>query len=198
MKKIVTFAVVLVFLVTFAPPQNAGAGTQPFLGEIMMVGFTFCPTGWADCNGQLLQISQYSALFALLGTTYGGDGRVTFGLPDLRGRVPIHTGTGPGLSPRTQGSRGGQEENYIAVSQLPAHTHSAWAAKGAATTRYPAGRVWAKQGETTKLYREPGTLVEMDQSAIGDTGGGDSVDNMQPYLVIRYCIALQGTFPSMP
>ena len=197
MKKIVTFVVVLILLAAFSPPQNAGAQAEPFLGQIMMVGFTFCPRGWAECDGQLLPINTNQSLFSLLGTTYGGDGRTTFGLPDLRGRVPIHEGQGPSLDYRPQGSVGGQEENYIAVSQLPAHNHPAWASWGLATQRNAAGNLWAKGPAGNNLYRKKGpNNVQMDQSAIGEVGGGDSVENMQPYLTIKYCIALQGVYPS--
>lgn len=198
MKKIIALVIVLSFLAALAPPKNVGAGADPFLGEIMMVGFTFCPRGWAECNGQLLPISQNTALYALLGTTYGGDGITTFGLPDLRGRVPIHTGQGPGLTNRPLGSVGGYEENFISVDQLPAHSHPAWASTGLAWSTRPGGKVWARGRDDTKLYRPPVQMVQMDQSAIGETGQGDSVGNMQPYLVIRSCIAIQGLFPSRP
>ena len=123
--------------------------SEPFLGQIQPFGFTFNPRGWANCDGQLLQISQYSALFALLGTTYGGDGRTTFALPDLRGRVAIHTGTGPGLSPRSMGQRSGTEYNYLTVNQLPAHNHTAsatlHATDGRGNRSAPGGNIIAQK-----------------------------------------------------
>ena len=112
-------------LATTMPVAPAHAGANPFIEEEMPVGFTFCPRGWANADGQLLPISNYNALFALYGTTYGGDGRTTFALPDLRGRVPIHTGTGPGLTPRPLGQRSGQETVTLTLSELPSHSHTA-------------------------------------------------------------------------
>jgi microcystin-dependent protein len=196
MRKVVMLVMVLIFCLPFALPQASSAGAEPFLGEVIMVGFTFCPRGWAECNGQLLSISQNTALFSLLGTTYGGDGRTTFALPDLRGRVPLHTGTGPGLSTRTQGQKGGEEDHALTVQEMPVHNHSAQASSFLGDDTSPAGNVWAARQRFVKLYNNQQPDVAMASEAIGDEGGSQAHNTMQPYLVIRYCIALQGIFPS--
>ena len=179
--------------------------SEPFIGEIQMFGFTFPPRGWADCNGQLLPIAQNTALFALLGTTYGGDGRTTFGLPDLRGRVPIHTGTGPGLANRALGSRGGNESETLNTGQIPAHTHIATSQARAVTpagnSNDAANNFWADDaGVSSGTYHTGPANATMNNDAITtsvqSTGGGMSHNNMQPYLTVRFCIALTGIFPS--
>ena len=179
--------------------------SDPFVGEIRPFGFTFAPRGWALCNGQLLSIASNSALFALIGTNYGGDGRVTFGLPDLRGCAAMHFGTGPGLTPRSIGQRGGSETNTLSVSQLPAHNHvvtaTARCRDGAGNINTAAGHVWSDDaGVSSATYSSEAPDDNMAGNAIdtscANTGGGGSVNNMQPYLVINYCIALVGIFPS--
>jgi microcystin-dependent protein len=165
---------------------------DPFIGEIRCFGFNFAPSGWATCAGQSLQISQYTALFSLLGTMYGGDGRVTFNLPDLRGRVPLSFGQGPGLSPYTQGQVGGDESVTLQPNQIPGHTHQV-AASSTATTKNPAAAVpavtpaGASYGTTTDLAMSP--------AMVGANSGGDAHTNVQPYLVLNWCIALQGEYP---
>lgn len=173
----------------------AHAGLDPFLGEIMWVGFTFCPRGWAHADGQLLPISSNTALFALLGTQYGGDGRTTFALPDLRGRVPVHRGQGPGLTNRNQGQRSGTETNTLTTANLPAHSHSLNASSATGNTAAPAGNSLA-DGRTARVYSSTAPNVAMHADSIGNTGSGTSVNNMQPYLTLRACIATQGLFPS--
>ena len=163
---------------------------EPFLGQIIMFAGNFNPRGWALCNGQLLAISQYSALFSILGTTYGGDGRTTFGLPDLRGRVPIHAGSGPGLTPRTLGSRGGSETNTLNVSQLPSHTH-AIGTKEEGNTDNPDGAYVAGDGTNAFADTADGNLLPTSA-----TGANQSVNNMQPFQSVNFIIALEGTFPS--
>ena len=168
---------------------------EPLLGQIQAFGFNFAPRGWAFCNGQLLPISQNQALFALLGTTYGGDGRTTFGLPDLRGRVSFAFGSGPGLSNYVIGEKGGAETVTLNTNQIPSHSHTANAANESANSNRPTGNVLASP--ETNIYREnqaPDT--QMHANIIGDTGGGQSHPNIQPFLVINWCIALDGTFPS--
>ena len=161
----------------------------PFLGEIRLVAFEFAPPGWARCEGQLLPISENDALFALLGTTYGGDGRTTFALPDLRGRVALHSGQGAGLSPRAPGERGGVEQVTLAVGQLAAHTHARSASGAQGTTDSPAGAAPAGGGE----YGAPdGTKL----APTGKSGAGRPHDNMPPFLALSYIIALEGIFPS--
>jgi microcystin-dependent protein len=167
--------------------------SEPFLGEIRRFSFGFTPRGWLQCNGQLLPINQNQALFALLGTQYGGNGTTTFALPDLRGRMPIHRGQRPNLSQRTQGQQGGSET--LTASQLPAHSHTLNASSAAASTNSPGGNVLATS--RLSIYAPAsGTPVSMSSQAI--TGGGPSSPTpaMPPYLVLNYCIAVQGIFPS--
>ncbi len=177
---------------------------EPFLSEIRMCSFNFAPKGWAMCNGQLLPINQNQALFALLGTTYGGDGQTNFALPDLRGRAPIHSGSGHLL-----GERGGSETHTLTQSQMPAHAHFMTAQServlADGNSQNPSGKLFAapsvaqQGGNSTavRLYsKKPGSLVAMSTQAVGSTGGSQAHENMQPFSVINYVIALQGIFPS--
>lgn len=161
---------------------------EPFIGEIRLFGITYAPRGWADCNGQLLDIATNTALFSLLGTTYGGDGRTTFGLPDLRGRAPLHAGTGAGLTPRPLGSRGGEETTTLTVGNLPPHTHAGPVATDRTTNR-PGGSAPAVGGHY-------GASADTTGAVGGSTGDGDAFDNMPPFTTVRFCIALVGIFPS--
>lgn len=201
-KGVFALAIALVFFATIAWITPASAGPEPYIGEISIYAFNFAPRDWANCDGQLLPISQNTALFSLLGTTYGGDGRTTFALPDLRGRVAIHTGHGPGLSNRLQGSRGGQESVNLSVVQIPSHNHTSTATvhatdnSGDADT--PSNNVWAKKARDDD-YSSAAPDVNMQAGAvtvtIGNTGGNQAHENMPPFLTLRYCIALQGVFP---
>jgi len=177
-------------------------GTSPFLGEIMMVGFNFAPSGWALCDGQLLSISQHSALFALLGTAYGGDGRTTFGLPDLRGRVPIHAGSGPGLTRRLMGQKAGVENVALTPGQIPSHTHQAalHASDSEGNSAVPGGHILAKSGSGDPDYTSagPGVVLRDDSISVDASGGGQSHDNMQPFITVNFIIATSGVFPSRP
>lgn len=167
--------------------------SDPFIGEIKMFAGNFAPQGWALCDGQLLPIAQNAALFSLLGTTYGGDGRTTFALPDLRGRVPLHPGQGPGLSQRRLGEKSGQESVTLSEAQMPAHTHTAQARPVSAGRNDPENALLARR----RAYDgEPAPTVTMHPDAIGSAGGGQDHENMQPYLCINFIIALQGLFPS--
>jgi microcystin-dependent protein len=166
-----------------------GDGTN-FMAEIGIAAFNYPPKGWAFCNGQLLPINQNQALFSLLGTNYGGDGRVNFGLPDLRGRVPIHMGNG-----HTLGERAGQEAHTIILSELPTHTHFAQASSATATAVVPTNSHVVAQG-AFESYRAPSSLATMDPATIANVGGSQPHLNMQPFLVLNFCIALQGIFPS--
>jgi microcystin-dependent protein len=179
-----------------SPETSAVAvvGAEPFVGEIAMFGGNFAPRGWALCDGQLLPISSNEALFSLLGTTYGGDGRTTFSLPDLRGRAPIHAGRGPGLSDYRLGSKGGQETVTLTTAQMPAHSHSLQAHTGYGDTANPNGAVSAKT--TSPAYKSAAPNATMNAAAVGQTGGGQAHENRQPYIAIHYIIALQGVFPS--
>jgi microcystin-dependent protein len=163
---------------------------EPFLGQIILFGGNFAPRGWAFCNGQLLAINQNTALFSLLGTTYGGNGQTTFALPDLRGRVPLHFGQGPGLSSYTEGQVGGAESVTLLATQMPAHTHSQPATAGDETTNRPNAAVPARGG----VYAN--TPDGSNLAATTSAGGGQPHTNLQPYLTLNYCIALEGIFPS--
>ena len=172
----------------------AQAQSDPFLGQIMIVPYNFAPTGWQFCDGQILSIAQNTALFSLLGTTFGGDGRTTFALPDLRGRAPIGTGQGPGLQLYDLGQTGGVEEVTLTLSQIPSHTHVPMGAAAVANTGSPAGAFWAMP--RALLYSSVAPSAAMSTEALGSTGGGHPHDNLKPYLVMTYIIATQGIFPS--
>jgi microcystin-dependent protein len=162
---------------------------EPFLSEIRIMSFVFPPKGWALCDGQLLPINQNQALFSLLGTTFGGDGRVNFGLPDLRGRVPIHVG-----SSHTLGERGGEQAHTLSISELPQHTHVAKASSSPGDGAVPTGTVLGSPLNLT--YRPPDALTTLNAGSVGNVGGSQAHLNMQPFLVLSFCIALQGIFPS--
>jgi microcystin-dependent protein len=163
---------------------------EPFLAEIRLMSFVFPPRGWALSNGQLLPINQNQGLFSLLGTTFGGDGRVNFALPDLRGRVPIHMGSG-----HTLGERGGEQAHTLSISELPTHIHGA---KGSTTAgvHSPANSPVLANSNPQQVYGPPSGLVAMNPAVIGNTGGSQAHLNMQPFLTLSFCIALQGIFPS--
>jgi microcystin-dependent protein len=164
--------------------------STPFLSEIKIVSFNFPPKGWAFCNGQLLPINQNQALFSLLGTTYGGDGRVNFGLPNLQSRVPIHMGNG-----HTLGEVAGEQDHTLSLTELAAHNHVAVCSSALGTQASPSGGVWATDNNGNAPYStSPGAT--MSPSAIGPTGGSQAHQNMAPYLTLNFCIALQGIFPS--
>jgi len=165
---------------------------EPFIGQIQAFGFNFAPQGWAKCDGQLLPISQNQALFSLLGTTYGGDGRTTFALPDLRGRVPMNYGQGPGLSNHPIGQKSGLENVTLTIAEMPSHGHSL---HGIKKMDQIGG---TKHGVVRNDYApSDGTpTVSLGTDTVIPTGGGQPHTNMQPYLAINYCIALTGIFPS--
>ena len=161
---------------------------EPFLSEIRIMSFNFAPKGWAMCNGQLLPINQNQALFSLLGTTYGGDGRVNFALPDLRARVPIHFGSG-----HTLGERGGEQAHTLTISEMTLHTHLVNANKSSGQNNPPAA-VLGKAA--ANMYGPPSSLAAMGAQTVVNTGGSQAHLNMQPFLALTFCIALQGIFPS--
>lgn len=166
----------------------------PFIGEIRMFGGNFAPRGFAFCNGQLLAISQNDVLFNLIGTTYGGDGQSTFALPDLRGRIPVHAGQGPGLSGYSLGQNGGSEAVTLTQQQLPAHTHAALAQSAAGNQTAPGGAIWAASGLNQFSTNPPN--AGMSAAAIVPAGGSQSHDNMMPYQAISFIIALEGIYPT--
>lgn len=166
---------------------------EPFLSEIRIMSFVFAPKGWALCNGQLLPIAQNQALFSLLGTTFGGDGNVNFGLPDYRGRVPVHVGSG-----HTLGERGGEQAHTLSIAEMPTHSHIVYGSSDAADAGTPAGNLLGAVDGTTfgAAYASATNLVAMSPAATGNTGGSQAHLNMQPFLTLSFCIALQGIYPS--
>lgn len=201
---------------------------EPLIGQLMLFAGNFAPRGWAFCNGQLMSIAQNTALFSILGTTYGGDGRTTFALPDLRGRVPIHSGTGPGLTPRNLGQRFGTQTNTMTHNQLAAHTHYVTAGavpvlgtatatmhvnnsdndageepNGAFLGKNDAGAIYASAADGTSTLAAgaitvdtTGLAVDLSSATLTSTGASSPINNMQPVLVLNWCIALVGIFPS--
>jgi microcystin-dependent protein len=169
--------------------------SEPFVGQIYLVGFNFAPVGYAFCDGALVPISQNEALFQLLGTTYGGDGQSTFALPDLRSRVPVHQGQGPGLSNYVLGEAAGTEAVTLTLQQIPSHNHVANCSSNSSNTASPVGAIWAKDSGTDTPYGTPAKKT-MLTGAIGPAGGSQPHENRQPFLAINYIIALNGIFPS--
>lgn len=170
--------------------------SEPFVGEIRMFAGNFSPRGWALCDGQLLAVSQNDALFSLLGTIYGGDGRTTFGLPDLRGRLPIHAGNGPGLSPRRLGAQGGAEGVTLTVNQLPSHTHEPFqASTDRGNEVNPGGNVLSESPQIS-MYIEDPPSVNLDAASVTSVGGSQSHTNLMPFLCVNFIIALFGIYPS--
>src|SRR5258706_11019874 len=165
-----------------------------YVGELRLVGFSFAPVGWQNCDGSILSISENDTLFALIGTTYGGDGQSTFALPDLRGRAPIHMGQGPGLSNPTIGQTGGAESVTITLNQYPAHTHPLMASSNAGSSNNAAGAVL---GNGQPIYSSAAPSVLLNAVIDGGSGGGSQPhDNLQPYLTLNWIISLFGIFPS--
>lgn len=171
--------------------------STPFVGEIKMFGGSFAPRGYAKCDGQLLQVNQNDALFSLLGTIYGGDGRTTFGLPDLRGRLPLHQGSGPGLSERRLGSKAGQQQVSISAATMPNHAHTVMGTTDTGNSNNPAGKVPAVAPVAAYSDAPPDPAnAKFSSAAISNTGNGAPHDNLMPSQVVCFIIALQGIYPS--
>jgi len=169
---------------------------DPFVAEIRIFPFNFAPKGWAFCDGQILPISQNTALFSLLGTTYGGDGKSNFALPNMQGNAPMHPGQGPGLSLHDLGETGGSETVSLLLSEIPAHTHALMGSVVNSSKPSPAGNALAKVSGATPYAAPAGApLVAMSINALAPAGGDQPHNNMQPYLTLNFCIALQGVFP---
>ncbi|MDA8018202.1 MAG: tail fiber protein [Thermoanaerobaculia bacterium] len=167
--------------------------SEPFLAEMRIVGFNFAPRGWAFCDGQILPINQNQSLYSLLGTTYGGDGRTSFALPDLRSRTPLHRGDGFQL-----GQKGGAETVTLTAAQIAAHTHAAKASSTAANSGNPSGHVLAAADPGNDIYRDPeaASTTALRSGTVTNAGGGQAHNNMQPFITLSFCIALRGLFPS--
>ena len=167
--------------------------SEPFLAEVRIVGFNFAPRGWAFCDGQILPISQNQSLYSLLGTTYGGDGRTSFALPDLRGRSPIHVGSSNG-SVHLLGQKGGEETHTLNAAEMPQHRHVLKASSTSGNNPIPQNNILASS--PNPVYHEANNLVAMSSATLASVGGGQAHNNMQPTLVLNFCIALRGLFPS--
>ena len=167
---------------------------DPFVAEIRIFPFNFAPKGWAFCDGQILPLSQNTALFSLLGTTYGGDGKSNFALPNLQGSAPMHPGQGPGLSLHDLGETGGAETVSLLESEIPAHNHSFVTSQGDGSDTSPTTELVAS-GIGISAFAPPGAIVAMSPNMVAPAGGDQPHNNMQPYLTLNFCIALQGVYP---
>jgi microcystin-dependent protein len=171
------------------------AATTPYIGQIQFFPYNFSPRGWTACNGQLLSISQFTALFSLYGISYGGDGRTTFGIPDMQGRAPIHTGSGPGLSNYSMGQKSGTATVALAVNQIPSHSHALLGTHSLGNQAAPAGGALARDGRD-QTYSDQPPDTDLAVGSIGSTGGNFAHNNMPPYLTLNCNIALNGIYPS--
>jgi microcystin-dependent protein len=194
MRRIALSLAAIALLTLLLVPLGAQAQTEPYLGQLMLVGFNFCPKGWAPAAGQILSISQNTALFALLGTMYGGNGQTTFALPDLRGRVPVGVGQGAGLSNIDQGEVGGSESHTLQVSEMPSHSHTAFGSTSLPSSLSPTGKLLARQ-DRVNMYTSPGSTTALAPQTIGATGGSQPFPLRDPYLGVQWCIATFGVFP---
>jgi len=193
-KKLIPLILALPLFIAIQPVKSALSASDPFLGEINYFAGNFAPRGWAFCDGQLLPIASHTALFSLLGTTYGGDGRTTFALPEVRGRVVIHQGTGPGIQPKSLGQKSGSERVVLTTGNLPAHNHSFNVSVDNPTSTTPTNRAIAS-GE---LYSSEATDRTLHTNTIEATGGNESINNLQPSVTARCIIAIEGIYPSRP
>jgi microcystin-dependent protein len=170
--------------------------SNPYVGEIRMFAGNFAPSGWLFCDGSLLPISEYETLFTLIGTTYGGDGQATFALPDLRGRVPVHAGSGPGLPTVVIGEEAGVEAVTLAAQQVPVHTHVARGSSASGTSGDPTGRVWAASNNTIAFATGVTPSAALDPASVQPAGGSQPHDNMAPFLAVGFIISMFGIYPS--
>jgi microcystin-dependent protein len=168
---------------------------DPFVAEIRIFPFNFAPKGWAFCDGQILPISQNTALFSLLGTTYGGNGKSTFALPNMQGSVPMHPGQGPGLSLHDLGETGGSETVTLLQTEIPVHQHSMMASNADSNSQSPGSQLFAGGVGGISFYGAPPPTVQLDSGALAANGGNQPHNNMQPFLTLNFCIAMQGVFP---
>lgn len=188
---------IIICLLLFVSLSNLKAqGSEPFLGQILFVPYNFAPRGWAECNGQLLPINQNLALFSLLGTNYGGNGTTNFALPDMRGRVLLSDGAGPGLSTYDLGQTGGKETHTLTVAEMPTHSHSVNAVSAEGNQNLPTNVLPANTKALDKEYSSAAPNVQMSSTMINPAGGNQAHENRQPFLVLKCIIAVQGIFPS--
>ncbi len=197
--KLATMSAV-VALATALPTAPANAQSEPILGQLTLVGFNFCPRGWMAAEGQLLSIASNTALFSLYGTTYGGDGRVTFALPDLRGRVPFSFGQAPGLSSYAWGQKGGVEQVTLLTSQMPAHSHTGHVVANSTTAADKASPAARTLGRSTAadIYTDSPPANSMANGTVQTDVSGGSMphENRMPYIAMKWCVAMQGIYPS--
>jgi len=175
--------------------EKSTLGDSPFVGEISICAYNFAPQGWAFCNGQLLQINQYSALYSLLGTQFGGNGTSNFALPDLRGRVPMHFGQGVGLTNRVMGEKAGEESHVLSQTEMPMHSHSLMVNSNVGTSDTPVSNYLARNSEGIKQFS---TTQNTSNAGVNPTGNGYAHNNMQPYLTLNFVISLSGIYPTRP
>jgi len=190
------YLLIIIAIIIGSFPSVASAGQTPFIGEIRFVGFNFAPRGWAKCDGQLLSVSSNEALFSIVGTTYGGDGRTTFGLPDMRGRTPVHQGSGPGLSTYRLGQKSGTEKITLTTNQLPSHSHTAKGVSTSARSTNSTNSAIARTRSNLKAYDNSTPNIALNSTTVGQTGSSSQVNNMQPYNTMYCIIALVGVYPS--
>ena len=190
-----TMAGTCLALAALTLPQVVQAG-QPFVGEVICGGWSFCPVDWEECSGQLMPISQYDTLFQLIGTTYGGDGQNTFALPNLQSRTVVGDGQGQSLTNRTLGNTGGAESVTVDATTMPAHTHSLLANSGAEKSASPVGKIMGVSPASAKAYSSQATNVQLRSNAMSLVGGSQPHENLQPYLAVKCCISMFGVYPS--
>lgn len=195
MRRILTITLAIGMLLLAGSSASAQVGSEPYVGEILLVAFNFAPTGWAECQGQIMAISQNTALFSLLGTTYGGDGKTTFALPDLRGRTPIGAGQGQGLQQYDLGQVGGEETVTLLLSEMPAHTHQVYGSGNVANLASPSGAIWATQSTLNIYSAAPDSQMSPAAVSVTPNSPAQPHDNLSPYLTLNYIIALQGIYP---
>lgn len=196
MKK--NYLILLFTIFSLFSSKNVSAQSEPYVGQIMIFAGNFAPRGWAICDGSLLSVNQYNALYAILGTMYGGDGRSTFGLPDLRGRVPVGVGTGQGLTTVVNGQMAGTETVTLTTANLPAHSHTLNGSTAAGNSNVPTSNFHADTSVLDKDYTSTANLVQMNPLSIGTTGSSSPVQIRQPYTGLIYCIAIEGVYPTRP
>jgi len=183
-------------IAAFAATAGSAHADQPYVGEVRLLAFNFCPVGWLPADGSLLSIAENDVLFSLYGTTFGGDGESTFALPDLRGRVPIATGTGPGLSTRLLGEQAGSEQVTLTTQQLPAHTHAAGASSQSANATNPGGKLLAAKSRTATYRTGSAANTPGAADAIAVAGGSQPHENMPPFTTLSWCVSLFGVYPN--